>query len=115
MTDKSPTVALWEGGLDRGGYRDVTVADVARLATEVRIVDVREPHEFTGELGHLDRAELVPLGTIGQEHSKWSKESPILMVCRSGGRSGQASAALARAGFTQVMNMAGGMLAWNQK
>jgi len=44
-----------------GGYRDVSPSDVVRAGYHGRVIDVREPAEFTGELGHLPRAELVPL------------------------------------------------------
>jgi rhodanese-related sulfurtransferase len=43
----------------------------------------------------------------------WRRDEELLLVCRSGGRSGQVAQALARAGFSKVMNLAGGMVAWN--
>ncbi len=95
-----------------GGYRDVSPSDVMRLGFPGRVIDVREPHEFTGELGHMPRAELVPLGTIDQAAKTWDRSQPLLMVCRSGGRSGRAAQLLASMGFRTVFNMAGGMLAY---
>lgn len=96
------------------GYRDVGPAQVAGAGTKVRLVDVREPHEFTGELGHIAGAELVPLATVEGAASAWSKEQEIVLVCRSGARSGRAAAALTAGGFGRVMNMVGGMIAWNE-
>jgi rhodanese-related sulfurtransferase len=95
-------------------YRDVVPTDVATIGRDVRVVDVREPHEFDDELGHSARAELVPLASVEAAAKGWRREDAIVVVCRSGGRSGRAAAALAAMGFPRVMNMVGGMLAWNE-
>lgn len=102
------------------GYRDVDPAEVrARTAggggaRPARLVDVREPHEYTGELGHIEGAELVPLAGLAEAARGWSRDAELVLVCRSGARSGRGAAALAQElGFTRVMNMRGGMLAWN--
>jgi glyoxylase-like metal-dependent hydrolase (beta-lactamase superfamily II)/rhodanese-related sulfurtransferase len=79
---------------------------------EVQIVDVREAGEFSGALGHLPGARLVPLGSLAARAQEFSKERPLVMVCRSGARSAQATVLLRKAGFTQVANLAGGMLRW---
>lgn len=96
------------------GHRDVSVDQVTLPAAGYRIIDVREPGEFSAELGHVAGATLVPLATVPTAAAAWNKDEPVLMVCRSGGRSGNASQALTRLGFTKVMNLVGGMLAWNQ-
>jgi glyoxylase-like metal-dependent hydrolase (beta-lactamase superfamily II)/rhodanese-related sulfurtransferase len=79
---------------------------------EVQVVDVREPDEFTGVLGHVPGARLIPLSTLNSKAADISKEKPIVTVCRSGARSAQASVMLGRAGFDKVANLAGGMLRW---
>jgi rhodanese-related sulfurtransferase len=78
-----------------------------------RVIDVREPDELTGELGHIDGIEHVPLATVPVTCAAWSRDDEIVMVCRSSGRSGRAAEILAANGFTRVHNMVGGMLAWN--
>jgi sulfur dioxygenase len=75
-----------------------------------RVIDVREPDELLG--GKIASAENVPLGVVGAAAAGWDRNQPLLMVCRSGGRSGRAMVQLAQMGFTNVTNMAGGMLAW---
>lgn len=95
------------------GYKDVSPHDVPVPADGVRVVDVREPHEFVGELGHVPGSELVPMHAVPDHADAWDRERPLLLVCRSGHRSGVVAQALARAGFSRVMNLAGGMLAWN--
>ena len=97
----------------REGYRDVDPQLVHARLGAVRIVDVREPPEFAGELGHPPGAELVPLGAIERTASTWLKDEEIVLVCRSGARSARAAMALAAMGFSRVMNMVGGMIAWN--
>ncbi len=90
---------------------DVEPAQVAALVSRVRVIDVREPEEFSGELGHLDDAELVPPSVLESKARDWDKKQPLLLVCRSGRRSTQAAEKLLALGFEQVMNLSGGMLA----
>ncbi|HEY1287204.1 MAG TPA: rhodanese-like domain-containing protein [Burkholderiales bacterium] len=79
---------------------------------EVQIIDVRELDEFNGPLGHIPGASLVPLGTLAEKAAKLGREKPIVVVCRSGARSAQATLMLGRAGFDKVANLSGGMLRW---
>ncbi len=81
---------------------------------EIRIIDVREPHEFTGPLGHIEGAELVPLATLARASRDWSKDTPLVLVCRSGARSGRAAIWLKGQGFERPLNLEGGMLAWHR-
>ncbi len=79
---------------------------------EVQIVDVREPDEFNGPLGHVPGATLIPLGKLTEKTSELKKGEPIVTVCRSGARSAQATVLLGKAGFEKVANLSGGMLRW---
>jgi len=79
---------------------------------EVQIVDVREPDEFNGPLGHVPGARLIPLGALTQRVGELQKGMPIVTVCRSGARSAQATILLGKCGFDQVANLSGGMLRW---
>lgn len=82
---------------------------------EVQIVDVREADEFNGILGHIEGAMLVPLGELKQQAAMLDKQRPVVTVCRSGARSAQAAVLLDAEGFTQVANLAGGMLRWRSQ
>lgn len=95
------------------GYRDIDASGLAAIRTSVTLIDVREAHEFVGELGHVPGSRLVPLATVMDAAHGWPRDHEMVMICRSGNRSGRAAQALASAGFTQVMNLTGGMLAWN--
>lgn len=95
----------------------LTPEDVAaRLGSDAPplLVDVREPEEFVGELGHVQGSLLVPLDALEHRLPKlagyvgWD----VIVVCRAGARSASAGAILQRAGFARVHNLAGGMLAW---
>ncbi len=79
--------------------------------TGMKIIDVRRPDEFTGELGHIPVAELMCLqDNFEQQISKLDKKDPHLFVCRSGGRSARAARVALGHGFSQIYNMEGGML-----
>jgi len=79
---------------------------------DVQIVDVREPDEFNGALGHVPGAMLIPLGMLLERKSALAPEKPVVVVCRSGARSAQATVLLGKAGFEKVANLSGGMLRW---
>lgn len=82
---------------------------------DVQILDVREPEEFTGPLGHIDGATLIPLGELAGRASELSRDRPVVAVCRAGGRSAQATVILQQAGFGDIANLAGGMLRWRSE
>lgn len=92
-------------------YQNITPSQLDTLGPEVRRIDVREPEEYTGPLGHLPGAELIPLSTLEAASASWPREEPLLLICRSGGRSAKAAQALAQRGFNHLYNLAGGMLA----
>ena len=75
-------------------------------------MDVREADEFDGPLGRIPGATLIPLGEVAERAGELDKSRPIVAVCRAGGRSAQATVILRKAGFSDVANLAGGMLRW---
>lgn len=99
--------------LTGAGFRELAPHLAAEHLGELRVIDVREPGEFTGPLGRVPGAELVPLGTVEEAARSWNRDVPVLVVCRSGGRSGRAASILRTLGFRNVFNLTGGMLAWD--
>ena len=95
------------------GFAEIDPAAFASGRGQVRLVDVREIHEFNDALGHIAGAELVPLASLPAAAQSWRRDEPIAVVCRSGGRSARGAGALTQLGFTQVYNVGGGMLGWN--
>ena len=73
------------------------------------IYDVREQDEF--EAGHAQDAISIPLSELGARFQEIPSGSPVLLICKSGGRSGQACEALEQAGY-DVTNIVGGSLDW---
>lgn len=81
----------------------------ARRAAGQLVVDVREPVEY--EEAHVPGAVLIPLGEVHDRVDEFPEGEPVLLICRSGGRSLRAAEVLAARGRT-VVNVAGGTLAW---
>lgn len=96
------------------GLWEIEPAALHELGTDraLRVLDVREPAEFTGSLGHLPGAKLVPLGDLAAQLPALDRDHPWVTVCRSGTRSARAALMLTQAGFPAVANLAGGMLRW---
>jgi glyoxylase-like metal-dependent hydrolase (beta-lactamase superfamily II)/rhodanese-related sulfurtransferase len=84
------------------GVLEVEPEWLAEHVADVQVVDVREAYEWNGDLGEL-RARLGEL----------ARDRPVVAVCRSGGRSAEASLILEQAGFPRAANLAGGMIHWN--
>ena len=93
---------------------DIPPEDLKSSLREVLLIDVRQPDEFAGELGHIEGAELIPLAMLPQEIERLSKDQTIVFICRSGARSARATAFALESGLSAVYNLSGGMLRWNQ-
>jgi rhodanese-related sulfurtransferase len=93
---------------------DISVQELKQRldeGTAPKIIDVRESWEYDAD--HID-AENIPMGQVpGQldELGAW-KYQELVVCCRSGGRSGNIATFLRSAGFSNVRNLTGGMLAW---
>lgn len=94
------------------GVPEIAAEWVAAHPSAARVVDVRAPDEYDGDLGHVATAELVPLATLAEVAKDWDRDQPIITICRSGGRSARAASELAALGFRRVASMRGGMTAW---
>ena len=95
-----------------GGIWEIQPGALEEVADKVQVVDVREAGEYTGVLGHMRGATLIPLGELKQRCTEINREKPVVTVCRSGARSAQAVVLLQKEGFHDVANLAGGMLRW---
>jgi glyoxylase-like metal-dependent hydrolase (beta-lactamase superfamily II)/rhodanese-related sulfurtransferase len=79
---------------------------------QARIIDVRSAEEYDGVLGHLPGSVLAPLPVLAQRATSWSRDEPVVVVCHSGRRSAKGCEILTSMGFSDVTNLAGGMVAW---
>lgn len=94
------------------GVWEIDPHGLEELPGPVQILDVREADEFTGPLGHIEGAVLIPLGQLAARIAELRRDQPVVAVCRAGSRSAQATAILLQAGFGEVANLNGGMLRW---
>jgi DMSO/TMAO reductase YedYZ molybdopterin-dependent catalytic subunit/rhodanese-related sulfurtransferase/glyoxylase-like metal-dependent hydrolase (beta-lactamase superfamily II) len=81
----------------------------AMIDSGALMLDVREPAEW--DAGHAPQATHVPMGNVHDHRGDLPQDRPIVVVCRSGGRSAAVTESLRRWGFDAV-NLAGGMCAW---
>ncbi len=96
-----------------GDIPEIDVHWLREHSAEVRVLDIREPSEYIGELGHIHGSELVPMAGLRTAAQTLNPEEPLVVVCRSGRRSGVAAKELENMGFKRVASLAGGMLDWN--
>src|SRR5919112_6084755 len=84
----------------------------ARQDAGATLIDVREQVEW--DAGHIPGALFIPLGQLGDDiaASVPDRGTEIIMQCRSGARSARGTALLQQLGYTNVVNMAGGILEW---
>ena len=103
-----------EENLHYVGVWDVDPRDLSKVTSQVCLIDVREPDEFTGELGHIPGAKLIPLGVLDAHLNEIPKDKTVVFVCRSGGRSARAAAHALENGYKSIYNLKGGMLLWTE-
>lgn len=97
------------------GVPEVSPLELNQNLETVKIVDVRRPDEYTGELGHINGAQLLTLEKDFNERiHDFDKNDCIVFVCRSGARSARATQYAQTLGFKEVYNMHGGMILWNE-
>jgi len=77
------------------------------------LLDVRQPGEYEAE--HLPGAKLIPLPELGARLAELDADKPTMVYCAIGGRSRIAAQVLAAKGFREVMNLSGGIKAWNSQ
>ncbi|MEJ9219835.1 rhodanese-like domain-containing protein [Paenibacillus glucanolyticus] len=95
--------------------REISPKEVEKKLEEgtiLHIIDVRETEEVAE--GKIPGAVNIPLGLVEFRKQDLDQSKEYIVVCRSGGRSGRAAEYLEGQGY-QVINMTGGMLAWEGK
>ena len=91
--------------------RDLTPQEtLAELASDDVLLDVRQPEEL--EIVRLPQARHIPMGEIPGRLGELETGRRIAVLCHHGGRSLQVARFLERNGFTDVINVAGGIDAW---
>lgn len=95
--------------------RELEPPEAREWLGKARILDVREPTEYAA--GHLPGAVNIPRGVLEfkiSEHEAFQggKSAPILLYCRTGGRSALAAHTLLKLGYEGAASLAGGYTAW---
>jgi len=98
--------------LTYAGLGEIEPDWVASHLSDVHILDVRLEQEIDEEHGAIEGAQLIPISELRDRVDDVPRDKPVVTVCRSGKRSGQATVILRKAGFRNVANMAGGMIRW---
>ena len=101
-----------------GAIPAVDVAEAAdRLnraeASKPLLVDVREIDEFRDV--RVEGAALIPMSAFAERHGELPKDRPLLVMCAGGTRSAAATGFLLRSGWTDVVNVDGGITAWQRQ
>lgn len=96
--------------------KEITVKELKQMmdnGEDFQLIDVREPNEYeVAEIG----GELIPLATVPDNVSKFSKDKKVVVHCRSGKRSANAIQFLEQQyGFDNLYNLEGGILAWSDE
>jgi rhodanese-related sulfurtransferase len=82
----------------------------AQIEPDVYLLDVREPDEW--DAGHAPDAHHLPMMEIPARMAEVPTDTDVVVVCRSGARSGQVVSYLIGNGWDSVRNLDGGMQAW---
>ena len=97
--------------------KTLTVEEFAQYITQegVQLLDVRTPEEYAE--GHLDGAVMIDYkadGFVEKAEAQLQKDKPVALYCRGGRRSHLAAELLHKAGFQQLVELGGGITAWNE-
>jgi molybdopterin/thiamine biosynthesis adenylyltransferase/rhodanese-related sulfurtransferase len=99
----------------KNGIPQLSVKDLKRridAGEDVFILDVREPYEYQiAQIG----GKLIPQNDVPQRLSEIPRDREIVVQCRSGARSQKIAEFLKQSGYQQVVNLAGGILAWSDE
>ncbi|MFD0958161.1 rhodanese-like domain-containing protein [Paenibacillus chungangensis] len=85
------------------------VQDKLEQGEQLYMLDVREDEEW--QSGHIAGANHIPLGQLSQRMAELDAGRELIVICRSGNRSGLACELLEASGYN-VVNMTGGMMEW---
>ncbi|HEY8824429.1 MAG TPA: rhodanese-like domain-containing protein [Candidatus Limnocylindria bacterium] len=84
---------------------------VSKRRSELHLLDVREQDEW--DAGHIEGAQHIPLGELGDRLAEVPTEHVVVAVCRTGSRSDRAAKGLRMSGIG-AENLDGGVTAWSR-
>lgn len=111
------SVVLLVGCLDDATSAEVKLVTPEEMQTileleDVQLVDVRTPSEFNEE--HIENAQNIDFTspTFEEDILKLDKNRPVVLYCKSGGRSAKCAKKLEEAGFKKIYDLDGGISKW---
>ena len=110
----SGAMLLWPLFRKSTGGPWVSTSEATHLINreDALVLDVRDPGEYGA--GHILGAKNVPLSRLGDGEVAKRKERPVIVYCDGSERSSKAVSALRKQGYTRVVNLSGGLKAWQQ-
>jgi rhodanese-related sulfurtransferase len=110
----SGAMLLWPLVRRGAGGPWATTAEATHLINreDASVIDVRDPGEYG--TGHIIGAKNLPLTRLEAGELPKRKDKPLIVYCDTGERAGKAVAALKKQGFERVVNLSGGLRAWQQ-
>jgi adenylyltransferase/sulfurtransferase len=102
-----------ETKLNSGDIEPIEVKAKLDRGDDFQLIDVREP--FEAQIARIPQATLIPLGEVGKRLGEIDRTRTVVVHCKMGGRSAKAADLLRASGYTNVLNMKGGILAWSDK
>ena len=112
----SGAMLVWPLARRGAGGPSVNTLEATQMINrqDALVLDVREQAEFAQS--HILNARGLPLSQIEARHGDIEKfkDKPVIVYCASGNRSSAAAAALRKHGFSNVFNLSGGFVAWQQ-
>ena len=108
----APVAELEPSALELGPEVDVHTVASIKDRDDVYLIDVREQWEY--DEAHIPGVTLLPLGEVPTRIDEIPTDKTVIVTCRSGNRSGQATDYLRQQGFDNVHNMLGGIVAWQE-
>jgi adenylyltransferase/sulfurtransferase len=108
----------WECSSETGITKlgEISVQELKRLldqGPDLYLLDVRESSEW--DLAHIEGAHLKPLSTLERDFQDIPKDCRVCCYCKSGNRSARAIAFLKSRGYTNLVNVRGGIQAWSEE
>ncbi|GAC1360229.1 MAG: rhodanese-like domain-containing protein [Herpetosiphon sp.] len=94
-------------------FQNLSPAEVKQHldAGSIHLIDVREPDEIA--IASIPGSELCPMSQADDWIDKLPRDRPLVIFCHHGGRSAQVATVLSQRGYTDVINMQGGIDAWS--
>ena len=106
--------AFCMGEVKQESIREISVQELKEMLDKgaVELIDVREDYEY--EIANLG-GKLIPLNKVLSRSNEIPKDKEVVMMCKMGGRSKKAIELLQKEGFENLINLKGGITAWQQE